>query len=61
MSQRKPPVGSDIVKSAALPSQPLESDTDAEMRQLQWAGLSLEGSSRCGAWRFWRWDWPCIF
>ena len=42
MSQRKPPVGSDIVKSAALPSQPLESDTDAEMRQLQWAGLSLE-------------------
>jgi predicted PurR-regulated permease PerM len=41
MSQRTP-FGSDIAKSAALPSQNLGADADAEMRQLQWAGLSPE-------------------
>ncbi len=41
MSQRKL-FGSDHAKSAALPSQNRESDADAELRQLQWAGLSPE-------------------
>lgn len=42
MSQRKSWLGSSITKPAATPPQPLEVGADAEMRDLQWAGLSLE-------------------
>lgn len=42
MSQRKSWLGSSITKPAAAPPQPLEVGADAEMRDLQWAGLSLE-------------------
>lgn len=42
MSQRKSWLGSSIMKPAATPPQPLEVGADAEMRDLQWAGLSLE-------------------
>jgi predicted PurR-regulated permease PerM len=41
MSQRKPSPGSDTAQPVVMPS-PLQADADAEMRQLQWAGLSPE-------------------
>jgi len=42
MSQRKSWLGSNIAKRAVVPPQPIEAGADAEMRELEWAGLSLE-------------------
>jgi hypothetical protein len=41
MSQRTPSLSSDTAQPAVIPPPPLETGDDAEMRQLQWAGLSL--------------------
>ncbi|MBG0797970.1 AI-2E family transporter [Methylocystis sp. L43] len=42
MSQRTPSLSSGTAQPAVIPPPPLETGDDAEMRQLQWAGLSLE-------------------
>ncbi|MBM3576823.1 MAG: AI-2E family transporter [Alphaproteobacteria bacterium] len=42
MSQRKPSLRADSALPTTAPLQPVQVDADAEMRQLQWAGLSPE-------------------